>query len=33
MKFQQAVQDAAKGDLATSGLQIDSFTISNTFYS
>ncbi len=26
-KFQQAVQDAAKGDLATSGLQIDSFTI------
>ncbi|MGZ9159978.1 MAG: SPFH domain-containing protein [Candidatus Limnocylindrales bacterium] len=27
MKFQQAVQDAAKGDLATSGLQIDSFTI------
>ncbi len=27
MKFQQAVQDAAKGDLSTSGLQIDSFTI------
>ena len=27
MKFQQAVQDAAKGDLATSGLLIDSFTI------
>jgi flotillin len=27
MKFQQAVQEAAKGDLATSGLQIDSFTI------
>ena len=27
MKFQQAVQDAAKSDLATSGLQIDSFTI------
>ena len=27
MKFQQAVQDAAKGDLATSGLQIDLFTI------
>src|SRR5687767_9812422 len=27
MKFQQAVQDAARGDLATSGLQIDSFTI------
>jgi flotillin len=26
-KFQQAVQEAAKGDLATSGLQIDSFTI------
>jgi flotillin len=26
-KFQQAVQDAAKGDLATSGLLIDSFTI------
>jgi flotillin len=26
-KFQQAVQDAARGDLATSGLQIDSFTI------
>ncbi|MBX3029292.1 MAG: flotillin family protein [Chloroflexi bacterium] len=26
-KFQQAVQDAAKGDLSTSGLQIDSFTI------
>ena len=26
-KFQQAVQDAASGDLATSGLQIDSFTI------
>jgi flotillin len=26
-KFQQAVQDAAKGDLATSGLIIDSFTI------
>src|SRR6184192_2352964 len=26
-KFQQAVQSAAKGDLATSGLQIDSFTI------
>ena len=26
-KFQQAVQDAAQGDLATSGLQIDSFTI------
>lgn len=26
-KFQQAVQDAAKGDLATSGLTIDSFTI------
>src|SRR6266545_2705360 len=26
-KFQQAVQDAAKGDMATSGLQIDSFTI------
>ncbi len=27
MKLQQAVQDAAKGDLATSGLQIDAFTI------
>ncbi len=27
MKFQQAVQDAARGDLSTSGLQIDSFTI------
>jgi len=26
-KFQQAVQEAAKGDLATSGLLIDSFTI------
>ncbi|MEO5939957.1 MAG: SPFH domain-containing protein, partial [Candidatus Limnocylindrales bacterium] len=26
-KFQQAVQEAAKGDLSTSGLQIDSFTI------
>jgi flotillin len=26
-KLQQAVQDAAKGDLATSGLQIDAFTI------
>ena len=26
-KFQQAVQEAAKGDLATSGLPIDSFTI------
>ena len=26
-KFQQAVQDAAKGDLATSGLTIDNFTI------
>jgi flotillin len=26
-KFQQAVQEAAKGDLATSGLEIDSFTI------
>ncbi len=26
-KFQQAVQDAARGDLSTSGLQIDSFTI------
>ena len=26
-KFQQAVHDAARGDLATSGLQIDSFTI------
>jgi len=26
-KFQQAVQDAAKGDLITSGLTIDSFTI------
>ena len=26
-KFQQAVQDAAKGDLSTSGLTIDNFTI------
>ena len=26
-KFQQEVQDAAKGDLATSGLTIDNFTI------